>query len=107
MPSEHFYRARSRVRRRSRDWKIMPDITADAKRFVEDFGRIRAEIAKTIVGQEEIVEGVLTALFAGGHVLLEGLPGLGKTRLVRTLADALDLDFERIKCTPDIMPADI
>ncbi|HLX60225.1 MAG TPA: MoxR family ATPase [Planctomycetota bacterium] len=85
----------------------MPDVTADVKRFTENFARIRAEIAKSIVGQEEIVEGVLTALFAGGHVLLEGLPGLGKTRLVRALADALDLDFARIQCTPDLMPADI
>ena len=85
----------------------MSDVAADAKRFVETLGTIRSEIAKSIVGQEEIVEGVLTALFAGGHVLLEGLPGLGKTRLVRTLADALDLDFARIQCTPDLMPADI
>ena len=60
-----------------------------------------------IVGQDEIVQGVLTALFAGGHVLLEGLPGLGKTRLVKTIADVLDLQFARIQCTPDLMPADI
>ena len=85
----------------------MPDVAADAKRFTDSLAKIRAEIAKSIVGQEEIVEGVLTALFAGGHVLLEGLPGLGKTRLVRALADALDLDFARIQCTPDLMPADI
>ncbi len=85
----------------------MPDIAADAKRFTDNLAKIRAEIAKSIVGQEEIVEGVLTALFAGGHVLLEGLPGLGKTRLVRALADALDMDFARIQCTPDLMPADI
>ena len=73
----------------------------------ELIAKIRAEIARSIVGQKEIVEGVLTALFAGGHVLLEGLPGLGKTRLVRALADALNLDFARIQCTPDLMPADI
>ena len=85
----------------------MSDVAADAKRFTDSMAKIRAEIAKSIVGQEEIVEGVLTALFAGGHVLLEGLPGLGKTRLVRALADALDLDFARIQCTPDLMPADI
>ncbi len=85
----------------------MSDVAADAKRFTDSLAKIRAEIAKSIVGQEEIVEGVLTALFAGGHVLLEGLPGLGKTRLVRALADALDLDFARIQCTPDLMPADI
>src|SRR5881394_182023 len=85
----------------------MSDVAADAKRFTDSLAKIRAEIGKSIVGQEEIVEGVLTALFAGGHVLLEGLPGLGKTRLVRALADALDLDFARIQCTPDLMPADI
>jgi MoxR-like ATPase len=85
----------------------MPDVAADAKRFTDALAKVRAEIARSIVGQEEIVDGVLTALFAGGHVLLEGLPGLGKTRLVKTLADALALDFARIQCTPDLMPADI
>ena len=60
-----------------------------------------------IVGQDEIVEGTLTALLAGGHVLLEGVPGLGKTLLVRTLADALHLKFQRIQFTPDLMPADL
>ena len=85
----------------------MPDVAADTKRFTDALAKVRAEIAKTIVGQDEIIDGVLTALFAGGHVLLEGLPGLGKTRLVKTLADALALDFARIQCTPDLMPADI
>ena len=60
-----------------------------------------------IVGQDEIVDGTLTALIAGGHVLLEGVPGLGKTLLVRTLADALHLKFQRIQFTPDLMPADL
>ncbi len=60
-----------------------------------------------IVGQREIVEGVLVAFFAGGHVLLEGVPGLGKTMLVRTLADAVNLKFSRVQFTPDLMPADI
>ncbi len=65
------------------------------------------EIGKVIVGHEDIVEGTLTALIAGGHVLLEGVPGLGKTLLVRTLADALHLKFQRIQFTPDLMPADL
>jgi MoxR-like ATPase len=69
--------------------------------------RVKAEIAKIIVGQDAIVDGVLTALVAGGHVLLEGVPGLGKTLLVRTLAQALDLPYSRIQFTPDLMPADI
>ena len=68
---------------------------------------LRREIGKVIVGHEEIVEGVLTALIAGGHVLLEGVPGLGKTLLVKTLSDALHLKFQRIQFTPDLMPADV
>src|ERR1700690_3178159 len=68
---------------------------------------LRAEIGKVIVGHAEIVEGTLTAIFGGGHVLLEGVPGLGKTLLVRTLSDALDMSFNRIQFTPDLMPADI
>src|SRR4051812_38412106 len=68
---------------------------------------LRAEIGKVIVGQEQIVENTVIALFAGGHVLLEGVPGLGKTLLVRTLSDVLDLSFSRIQFTPDLMPADI
>ena len=75
--------------------------------FRADFQRLRREIAKVIVGQDDIVEGTLTALIAGGHVLLEGVPGLGKTLLVRTLADALHLKFSRIQFTPDLMPADL
>src|SRR3954451_24506105 len=75
--------------------------------FRSSFERLRSEVAKVIVGQDEIVNGVLTTLIAGGHVLLEGVPGLGKTLLVRTLADALRLKFQRIQFTPDLMPADL
>ena len=71
------------------------------------FKTLRDEIGRVIVGHEEIVDGVITALFVGGHVLLEGVPGLGKTMLVRTLAECLDLKFSRIQFTPDLMPADI
>jgi len=78
---------------------------------VEDFrdtaARIETEVAKVIVGQKPVVRHVLIGLIAGGHVLLEGVPGLGKTMLVRTLADVLDLGFSRIQFTPDLMPADI
>ena len=80
---------------------------ARAEEFRTAYERVKAEIAKVIVGHDEIVHGVLTCLFVGGHALLEGVPGLGKTLLVRTLADALDLDFNRIQFTPDLMPADI
>src|SRR5947209_5726643 len=75
--------------------------------FRQAYEALRAEIGKVIVGHEAIVEGTLIALFAGGHVLLEGVPGLGKTLLVRTLSDVLDLTFNRIQFTPDLMPADI
>ncbi|HEX2573784.1 MAG TPA: MoxR family ATPase [Polyangia bacterium] len=75
--------------------------------FRRDVGRLIAEIGRVIVGHEDIVEGVVMALLAGGHILLEGVPGLGKTLLVRTLAEALDLRFSRIQFTPDLMPADI
>jgi len=75
--------------------------------FREEFGRLREEIGRMIVGHEDVVEGVLVCLFSGGHVLLEGVPGLGKTLLVRTLSQALSLEFSRIQFTPDLMPADI
>ena len=77
------------------------------EKFRENFLRAKEEISKVIVGQQEIIEGVLLCLFANGHVLLEGLPGLGKTLMVRTMSDALDLSFSRIQFTPDLMPADI
>ena len=75
--------------------------------FVNGYGQLEREVHKVIVGHDEIVDQVLVALFAGGHVLLEGVPGLGKTLLVRTLAGCLDLSFSRIQFTPDLMPADI
>src|SRR3979490_1208604 len=80
---------------------------AHAEEFRTASHRVKAEIAKVIVGHDEIVHGVLTCLFVGGHCLLEGVPGLGKTLLVRTLAETLNLDFSRIQFTPDLMPADI
>jgi MoxR-like ATPase len=85
----------------------MADIETQAQQFRANVEKLRAEIGKVIVGQQEIVEGVLAAVFAGGHVLVEGLPGLGKTQLVKTVAATLDLKFSRIQCTPDLMPADI
>jgi MoxR-like ATPase len=75
--------------------------------FRQTYAALRAEIGKVIVGHEPIVEGTLVAMLAGGHVLLEGVPGLGKTLLVRTLSQVLHLDFNRIQFTPDLMPADI
>jgi len=75
--------------------------------FREAYDRLRDELGKVIVGQDAIVDGALTALMGGGHVLLEGVPGLGKTLLVRTLSQVLDLSFNRIQFTPDLMPADI
>ncbi len=78
-----------------------------AGRFREVFNRIKSEIQKFIVGQEEVIDHVLIAAICGGHVLLEGVPGLGKTALVNTLAKALDLQFGRIQFTPDLLPADV
>ena len=78
-----------------------------AEQFREAYRRLQGEIGKVIVGHTEIVHGVLTCLFVGGHALLEGVPGLGKTLLVRTLSQALDLKFNRVQFTPDLMPADI
>ena len=82
-------------------------VEATTDSFRNDYQRTREEIAKAIVGHDEIVDGVLVCLFAGGHALLEGVPGLGKTLLIRTLSEALDLCFSRIQFTPDLMPADI
>jgi len=83
----------------------MPEISPD--QFREIAARIEAEVSKYIVGQREVIRHTLICLIAGGHVLLEGVPGLGKTMLVRTLAQVLDLEFARIQFTPDLMPADI
>src|SRR6056297_1311145 len=78
-----------------------------AEEFRQRYSAIRDAVGQVIVGHDDIVHGVLTAMLCGGHCLLEGVPGLGKTMLVRTLAEVLDLDFSRIQFTPDLMPADI
>jgi MoxR-like ATPase len=75
--------------------------------FRETAANIETEVAKVIVGQKDVVRHALIGILSGGHVLLEGVPGLGKTMLIRTLSDALQLDFSRIQFTPDLMPADI
>jgi MoxR-like ATPase len=80
---------------------------ARAQDFVASFERLRAEVEKVIVGHREIINHVLIGMFAGGHVLLEGVPGLGKTLLIKTLAEGLELSFSRVQFTPDLMPADI
>ncbi|MBP63785.1 MAG: AAA family ATPase [Planctomycetaceae bacterium] len=82
-------------------------IQKKAELFRSRYAALRDQVGRVIVGHDEVVHGVLTCLFVGGHVLLEGVPGLGKTLLVRTLAQALDLQFKRIQFTPDLMPADI
>jgi len=78
-----------------------------AEEFIARYGAVREQIGRVIVGHDDIVHGVLTCLFVGGHCLLEGVPGLGKTLLIRSLAETLSLNFSRIQFTPDLMPADI
>jgi MoxR-like ATPase len=85
----------------------MDAVSASAERVAEGRERILGELRKVIVGQDEVVEQVLLALFTGGHCLITGVPGLAKTLLIKTLADILDLDFKRIQFTPDLMPSDI
>jgi MoxR-like ATPase len=85
----------------------MSDVEAQVRAFREELGKLRTEIARVVVGHDEVVNGTMAALVAGGHVLIEGVPGLGKTLLVRTLADALGLAYSRVQFTPDLMPADI
>jgi MoxR-like ATPase len=92
----------------------MPEHSMPAQRqeqrveeFVAAFQALRAEVQKIIVGHDDVINHVLTGLFAGGHVLLEGVPGLGKTLLIKTLSESLDLSFSRIQFTPDLMPGDI
>ena len=86
---------------------VPQELLDEAKDFHESFKRAREEISRVIVGQENVIEGVLTAIFCGGNVLLEGVPGLGKTELVKALSKVLELEFNRIQFTPDLMPADI
>ncbi|QDV43032.1 ATPase family associated with various cellular activities (AAA) [Stieleria neptunia] len=83
------------------------EFRAELRKFRDEFELLRTEVAKRIVGQEPIVDGVLISMIAGGHVLLEGVPGLGKTLLVRTLSEVLEAPFSRIQFTPDLMPADL
>ncbi|WP_312060280.1 AAA family ATPase [Anaerotignum sp.] len=77
------------------------------RQFGAELQKIEAEIGTVIIGQKDLIRGVLTSMIAGGNVLLEGLPGLGKTQLVKTIGKVLDLDFSRIQFTPDLMPADV
>lgn len=94
---------------------VNPSVSADVadadlravQRLSEAYRRIAAELSKVIIGQQQVIEELLVALFAGGHCLLVGVPGLAKTLMIRTLADALHLSFNRIQFTPDLMPADI
>jgi MoxR-like ATPase len=82
-------------------------LEGEARAFLETAASVRAEVAKSFLGSPEVVDAVLASVLAGGHVLLEGVPGLGKTLLVRTLARVLGLSFSRVQCTPDLLPADV
>ncbi|MBA3948722.1 MAG: MoxR family ATPase [Acidobacteria bacterium] len=86
---------------------ITEQLDQQVEQFTRQFASITEQVGRRIVGNEEVIEGTLTALLAGGHVLLEGIPGLGKTQLVHTIADVLHLEFARIQFTPDLMPSDI
>jgi len=86
---------------------IAESMQQQAEKFRQRYASVKEQIGRVIVGHDDIVHGVLTSMFIGGHCLLEGVPGLGKTLLVRTLADALNLKFNRIQFTPDLMPSDI
>jgi MoxR-like ATPase len=91
----------------SSELRTPAEVRERCDRFRAQFKALQNEIGKVVVGHREVVDGVLIALFAGGNVLLEGVPGLGKTLLVRTLAQTLSLPFSRIQFTPDLMPADV
>lgn len=82
-------------------------LSPEGREFQKVFDAVRREVGQVIVGQDRVVEAVLTALFCGGNVLLEGVPGLGKTELIKALSRVLDLEFRRIQFTPDLMPSDI
>jgi MoxR-like ATPase len=97
----------ARAATRKRTAKPSPSPAKAAEKFRQTYHTIEAEVQRMLVGQDHVLDGVLTALFAGGHVLLEGVPGIGKTMLVRSLGEAVSLDFSRIQFTPDMMPADI
>src|SRR3982751_1008851 len=83
------------------------DDVQQLERLVDAVTRLKSQVAQRIVGQEDVVEGILTAVLAGGHALLIGVPGLAKTLMVQTVAEALNLSFNRIQFTPDLMPSDI
>ena len=87
---------------------MTPEIGAGAIRdFRDTFAAVRREVGRVVIGHEPAVEAILTAFFAGGHVLIEGVPGIGKTLMVRALAEALSLSFSRVQFTVDLMPADV
>jgi MoxR-like ATPase len=106
-PQHRAGRGRKARYRRPAKPRVAMNTPERIQQFRDAFQKLRDEIGKVIVGHADIVDGTLTALFGGGHVLLEGVPGLGKTLLVRTLSEVMNLSFSRIQFTPDLMPADI
>ncbi|MFY8056531.1 MAG: AAA family ATPase, partial [Planctomycetaceae bacterium] len=86
---------------------VLAELQSEADAFRVEYERVREAVGRVIVGQQRVVESVLTAMLCGGNVLLEGVPGLGKTELVKALAGVLKLQFRRIQFTPDLMPADV
>ena len=87
--------------------KELQHIASEVKLLTDKLSDLKSEIGKTIIGQDETIEQLIITFLAGGHALLEGVPGLAKTLMIRTLADAVDLQFKRIQFTPDLMPSDI
>ena len=86
---------------------LPPTEAETVEQIIQGYTRIKAELGKTIIGQQEVIDEILISLFAGGHCLITGAPGLAKTLLVKSIAEILDLKFSRIQFTPDLMPADI